>query len=257
MEEWKNPKTIELWIIIIILVVTVLIVSLVKLIYINFNRIVKNKLKESNLKLEYQKKLMSAGIIAQEQERTRIAGDLHDSLIGKLSILRLKYQIDPQNSEIDFLLAESIDEARRISHDLYPPMLEVLNLEALIGDLVDTWKEYFTIHFYKLQQANANLPAEVKLQLVRILQELFLNTYKHASASQIFLYLKVTRNFLTIIFRDNGKGFTIETKFKGIGLKNIELRVTNLNGNYKLKSGKQGVCCILNFEFLKMTIHEP
>src|SRR5688572_19170020 len=104
MEKWLDPKTVAIWILVVLAVIAILAVSFVKLVRINFKRMVENKLKESRMQLEYQKNLLESGIVVQEQERKRIAADLHDSLIGKLTILRLKNQTEYNLEQMDLLL---------------------------------------------------------------------------------------------------------------------------------------------------------
>ena len=78
MEKWLDPKTIALWIIIVLAVISLLAVSFIRLVRINFRRMVEQRLKESRMQLEHQKQLLETSVVAQEQERTRIAADLHD-----------------------------------------------------------------------------------------------------------------------------------------------------------------------------------
>ncbi|HEX8270793.1 MAG TPA: histidine kinase [Flavobacterium sp.] len=245
MEKWLDPQTITIWILIVLAVIMLLAVSFVKLVRINFKRAVENKLKESRMQLDYQKNLLESGILVQEQERTRIAADLHDSLIGKLTVLRLKNQSQYDTAHIDVLLGESIDEARRISHDLSPPMLELIELDELLEDIVSPWKKYLQIHFYKNLQISTSLNQNLKIQIARIAQELIINIHKHSGASTIHVSLKVTGKSLMLIISDNGKGFDVGEAKKGIGLKNIELRMLYLQGSYKIKSGKKGSTAII------------
>src|SRR5690606_28412729 len=146
MEKWLDPKTIALWIIIVLAVISLLAVSFIRLVRINFRRMVEQRLKESRMQLEHQKQLLETSVVAQE--RTRIAADLHDSLIGKLTVLRLKNQTQCDIQDIDLLLGESIAEARRISHDLSPPMLDHATLYELLKNTIAPWKEQFKVHFH-------------------------------------------------------------------------------------------------------------
>lgn len=237
MEKWLDAETIAIWILIVLAVITILAVSFIKLVRINFRRMVENRLKESRMQIEHQKNLLETGIVAQEQERTRIAADLHDSLIGKLTVLRLKNQTNYSANEIDLLLGESIAEARRISHDLSPPMLEFIGIEELIENLLKPWKEKWNIGFYKNINYDKDLPENLKIQILRITQELIINTHKYANAENVFVHLRLSPKWLSLCFIDNGKGFDATGTKKGIGLKNIELRMLYLKGFHKIKSG--------------------
>lgn len=245
MEKWLDPQTIAIWIVVVLAIIMLLAFSFVKLVRLNFKRMVENQLKESRLKLEYQQKLLETGIVAQEQERTRIAADLHDSIIGKLTILRLKNQAGTPTEQIDLLLGESIDEARRISHDLSPPLLEFVSLEALLESILLPWKKYFTIDLYRNTASLEVINEALKIQMARIVQELVINIHKHAEASDIKVQLKITNRYLALIVADNGKGFEPSRERNGIGLKNIELRMLYLKGVHKIKSGKKGSTAII------------
>ena len=207
MEKWLDAETIAIWILIVLAVITLLAVSFVKLVRINFRRMVENRLKESRMEIEHQKKLLETGIIAQEQERTRIAADLHDSLIGKLTVLRLKNQTNYNTNDIDSLLGESIAEARRISHDLSPPMLEFVNIDELIDNILKPWKGKWKISFYKNITYSDDLWEGLKIQIIRIVQEVIINTHKYADAKNVFVHLRISPKWLSIIISDDGKGF--------------------------------------------------
>jgi two-component system NarL family sensor kinase len=245
MEKWLDPKTITLWIIIVLAVITLLAVSFVKLVRINFRRMVENKLKESRMQLEYQRNLLESGLIVQEQERTRIAADLHDSLISKLTVIRLKNQSEYNYEQIDLLLGETLDEARRISHDLSPPMLEFIEAEELLEDIIAPWKKHLNVFFYTNIDTKASLNQNLKIQVARVLQELMVNIHKHSQASNVYIQLKISKSYLMLIITDNGKGFDVNRAKKGIGLKNIELRMLYLRGSHKIKSGKKGSTAII------------
>lgn len=247
MEKWLEAKTIATWIIIAFVAVAILTFSIIKLVYVNFKKQVESQLEASKMQLDYQRKLMETSVIVQERERNRIAADLHDSLIGKLTALRLKNQLQYEARESDSILEESITEARRISHDLSPPMIEFMELEDVVINTIGTWKSHFAISFYKQIRSAVTPSSELKLQITRIIQELLTNTYKHAEAEEVFIGLRVTKNTVYLVIRDNGKGFDMGKGPKGLGLKNIELRVLYLNGIYKVKSGRKGTVSIFVF----------
>lgn len=256
MEKWLDSKTVAIWIIIALLLIILLVTSLIKLVYINFKKTISNQQKESELKLEYKNSLIKTSIIAQEQERNRIAADLHDSIIGKLTVLRLKNQINYDFLEIDSLIEESIKETRRISHDLSPPMVEMKEMKEFIEDIIFHWKEKLNIQFYKNIDSNATVENDLKIQITRIVQELIINIYKHADSSATIVSLKISKTHLTLIIKDNGKGFDMDSKTKGIGLKNIELRVNSFDGHYKIKSNGNGTTSIFVFELSQKTKYE-
>ncbi len=254
MEKWLEPKTIMLWIIIAITVVSILVFSFIRLAYLNFKQMAEAQLEESRLKLEHQKKLLENGILVQEQERTRIAADLHDSLIGKLTSLKLKHQLDYNSDEMDHLLGESIADARRISHDLSPPMLEFISLCELIDGIITPWKKNIAVDFYHDIRTDVALPNSIKIQFTRVLQELITNIYKHAGASVITVHLRQSDRLLCLLVKDDGKGFDPNQNKKGLGLQNIELRMLYLNGKHSIKPLRKGTSALLLLEDYKNLI---
>ena len=251
MEKWLDPQTIAIWIVIVLAIILIFVFSFIKLVRIHFKRIVENKMREAQLKLEHQEKLLETGILAQEQERVRIAADLHDSLIGKLTVLRIKNQSGYPLEQINLLLGESIDEARRISHDLTPPMLEHISLDELLQNVLEGWSKSLNVAFYKNIIQETFIKPDVKIQITRIVQELIINIHKHSGATNVWVNLRITGNTIWMVVRDNGKGFDIATGKKGIGLQNIELRMLYLKGVHKIKSGPKGSTAILAIKHLQ------
>lgn len=249
MEKWLEAKTIATWIIIALSTVIFLIFLIIKLFYFNFKKQIEIRLKESKTQLDYQRKLVETSIMVQENERNRIAADLHDSLIGKINIIRLKNHLEYDIQEINRLLEEAISDARRISHELSPPMLDFSEMDEVIENTISSWKNHLNIIFYKSIVSNYNYSIDVKLQITRIVQELMMNIYKHSEASNVIVSLRITKNKLILIFKDNGKGFEVENASKGLGLRNIEFRVSYIKGFHKFKSGSRGTTSIFLFNY--------
>ena len=236
MEKWQDPKVIAFWIAIIVVFIVTLLFFVVRILHAGYKRMTEANLRETRMKLDHQKKLLETNLIAQEKERMRIAGDLHDSLIGKLVVIKMKSQIGTSAADMDALLEESITEARRISHDLTPPLLEYSRIEELVDDILTPWKEKLTVVF-KADVRNANdLPAPSKIQVLRVLQELLVNINKHAAADTVTVHLRYTPQLFAFIVKDNGKGFDTTQLKKGLGLGNLELRMQYLNAVHKVKS---------------------
>lgn len=246
MEKWNDPKTLAIWIAIVLLLVILLVYSLLKIARINFKKTIENQRRESNLLIKHQEQLMQNSIESQDQERNRIASDLHDSLIGKLTLLRMKTTFDPNISEIESLLDESISEARRISHDLSPPLVNIMEIEELLENLIQNWKKFYNISFYKNITNSKPVSEDLKLQLVRIIQEQIVNSHKHAFANSLLIDIRYTNKYLQILYKDDGKGFDIDEIKNGIGIKNIELRLHKYQASYKLKSNKKGTTFLVS-----------
>ena len=201
-----------------------------------YKRMTEANLRQARQELEHQKKLLETGLLAQEKERTRIAADLHDGLIGKLSVIRMKSQIGQGAVEIEELLGDSIAEARRISHDLMPPMLEFSTVEELIARLIEPWEDKLKIYLYADVRTTVDVSPEFKIQLLRIVQELITNIVKHAQATNVKVHLRHTNTCLSLSIADNGRGFDTALHKAGLGLGSLEMRAQYLNGQYRIKS---------------------
>lgn len=224
-----------------------LLMSLVIVLFFYFSRkkIIKTQLEKAALQIEYQKELLQNTIVTQEEERKRIAQDLHDAISSKLNVVSLNANFltekDIAPSEVH-KIGESIhkvtstvlENSRRIAHDLLPPTLDKFGLQAAVEELceeVDDTKKFeldYTINYQENFIASEN-----ELHLFRILQELFSNTIKHAEASKITVSLNTKENLLSLQYTDNGKGFdTAEARnAKGLGMSGIENRADLMNAN--------------------------
>ena len=238
MEKWQDPETLALWFGIIIFFVLALVVSIILLVRFNYQKIIKRQEEQAAIDLDHQRQLLETSIAAQEKERDRIAADLHDGLIGKLTAMRLKHQIDNNKDELDKMISDSIVVARRITHDLSPPLIEHTPLSELIKDLADPWNNKFELTYKKDIRENFELSPKFKTQLTRIVQEILTNISKHAEATKIEIHLRQTANLLALYIADNGKGIDMDKMKRGLGLKNIESRVQYVRGTYKVRSKK-------------------
>lgn len=195
-----------------------------------------------------QRQMLEAALDAQEEERRRVARDLHDEVGGMLALIRLNIgQVERKCSENEAaaetalrskeLLDEAIQSVRRISHDLLPVVLDKMGLVQAINSLVhsvppDTGLEVKFSHNLE----SFRLEARQELLLFRILQELVNNTLKYAEATQITINLHREDGKLTLCYTDNGKGFNYDATLdagsisSGLGLKNMQSRVNLLNG---------------------------
>ena len=132
MEKWQNSDTLLLWVVIIIGVMILLVGTLISVFYISYRKVLRSKDEEIRIKMDYQRSLLQVSLEAQENERIRIAADLHDNIISTLTVIRLKAAIGSNQQELDHLLGTAIDESRRISHELSPPLYEEKPLENIL-----------------------------------------------------------------------------------------------------------------------------
>lgn len=238
MEKWENSGLVIQWFFGILFFIFLLVFLMVLLVRENFRKIEYAKIEEEKMKLLHQKSLMETNIIVQEKERTRIAADIHDELIGKLAVIQLKNKTGDLENEVNGLLKHAINIARKISHDLSLPMIEYMPLNELIENIIIPWRRHYNVNYIQDIHDDVSLSYNVKAQLTRVVQELLVNINKHSGAGNIFIHLRQTNKRLSLIVADDGTGFDVKANENGLGQKNIEFRIDQINGRYKVRSGK-------------------
>jgi len=230
-----------------------LIVAALFFLVILRHKLLKTRLisQQKILKLEEEKKIMLARnlVEGQEEERKRIAMELHDGLGVILSATRMQFSIINGHASKDpnvvkkamQLLDQATGEVRRISHNMMPGLLTKLGLYEAIEDLFETLNETEGLKAeFTYSEDIPRLPENAEIMMYRIIQEMVNNTIKYANARRIDLSLTVSGAELIIMYRDNGQGFAIGEAFragnKSLGLKSIESRVGFLNGEMSLNS---------------------
>lgn len=232
MEKWQDPQTVALWILIACVVVFALAFLIVRLFQLRYRQAVASELEIAQQEITFREQLLDL----QEKERVRFGADLHDNLIGKLLITQFKLQLSDDKQVVSDLLTDIIADARRISHDLSPPMLDAVSLDQLILNVLSMADSRFTIAFESDLRTEADVPVGWKMHLLRIVQEVITNSMKHSQASGLRLRLRITGKGLALSLSDNGKGFDPALKMEGIGMNTIALRAREIKAVYKFKS---------------------
>lgn len=234
MAQWQDADTLIIWLALGLLVLLVLVGAMLFFTRMYINRRMVDAQKLSNLEVAHQKQLLNDSIRVQEKERERIARDIHDELISKLNIMVLLAENNPNKAAE--VLQTSIKTARRISHDLSPPMLEQHRFVELVESLLEHFKSGFELDYFASDPQGISLSKTTKLQVIRILQEVLNNILVHASAKCIRIGLRIAPRYLAIRIQDDGKGFDSEKVKNGLGLQNIEMRTQLLLGRHRLRS---------------------
>jgi signal transduction histidine kinase len=181
-------------------------------------------------------------LATQEEERQRIAKDLHDS-VGQ-NILFIKNQLLSKEKDDDKLLKSidtAIEEVRNISKDLYPNQLQKYGLASAVDALSEQVKDSTGIFISSdLQGIDEALNKNVQINFYRIIQEFVNNTVKHADATAIRITTEQSAKELKLIVQDNGKGFDVaQLKTKAntsFGMLNMEERIKMLKGKVEIES---------------------
>lgn len=208
------------------------------------------------LKLNQEK--IQAEISTMENERRRIASDLHDELGPLLSAVKLQINsLDYQNEQDRLLIAKSgnhiddiIRKLRDISNNLMPNTLIRKGLIAATEEFIAGINQ-LNSHQLRIQfqhQISQPIPKEKEIHLYRIIQEIIHNALKHASATTLSMKLKNNDQILFLITEDNGIGFDYASRRKdntGLGLHNLGSRTEIMGGelNIQTEPGK-GMRCV-------------
>ena len=203
------------------------------------------------IRLHQQQELFDAVLAAQEDERKRVAENLHNGL-GQL-LYAIKLRLDQLHSptlnvppalatarrEADQLLSEAIQKTRRLSHELVPAILEEFGLAAALQSISRLLSStLLQLHCQVvLDETMPPLSKELQLALYRMAQELAQNIVKHAQgATEATLALETIPGFVLLRAEDNGVGFPEGSVSTGLGLRSIQDRVKLLQGTLDLGS---------------------
>jgi two-component system, NarL family, sensor histidine kinase UhpB len=227
---------------------------------ITARRQAEEALRQSGRQLRF---LSSQLLIIQEKERGRISRELHDEL-GQ-SLIILKFQIQSLLSNLPktqkvlrsngqamlHYLDETIENVRRLSHDLSPLLLEELGLSAAIQHLLENIVTHagIKVSSVRIDEIGQLFSTEEQITIYRILQECLTNIIKHAQATQVSVEIIKWPDYVSFKVVDDGKGFDErqtrkrKAKDKGIGLTAMKERVSLMRGALEIRSQKgQGTC---------------
>ncbi|WP_166387562.1 sensor histidine kinase [Polaribacter sp. 11A2H] len=213
-------------------------------------KIVDKELEKKKLEVTHQKEIIQSIIITQEEERKRIAQDLHDDISSKLNVINLNANLlkDGGLSPEEYLIVnngileatdKTLESARKIAHNLLPPILEEFGFKDAVEELADSFNNSRKINItYNINYLKKHLNPQNELHLFRITQELINNSVRHGKAKNSTINISHKDNNLIFSYTDNGVGFNSDKKEnkKGLGMKNIESRVSLLNGKYSIGS---------------------
>ena len=264
MEAEFFSKENEAGIIVIFSIFLMFFMSIVLLMFFYFSKkkIIQKELEKKDIALNHQKLLLQATLQVQEEERQRIARDLHDDISSKLNIVSLNCHLltmDDLGKEkegetihnIIELSSKALENSRRIAHDLFPPVFDKFGLDAGIEELCSEFNSSNCVAVnYKNEVVFNDEEKNRHLHVFRILQELMNNSLRHGKASSICILFKEEDGKTICQYNDNGKGFNVNdsANMKGIGMKNIESRIIYLNGDLSINSKiNKGTEIVFNF----------
>ncbi|MCM5527227.1 sensor histidine kinase [Parasegetibacter sp. NRK P23] len=205
----------------------------------------------NELQTEKQLAATEAVLKGEEKERTRLAKDLHDGLGGMLSGIKYSFNtmkgnlvMTPENMQafergID-MLDSSINEMRRVAHNLMPEALVKFGLDAALKDFCADINQSGSIalQYQSIGLEQAEVDSNTSIAVYRIVQELVGNVLKHAAATKALVQVVRNNEGISVTVEDDGKGFDtgIIRAARGIGWSNIASRVDYLKGKLDVQS---------------------
>jgi len=212
----------------------------------------------TSLKQQYEMNLLEAGLRGQEDERKRLARDLHDGLGGTLNAVRLCFdhllgRQDAYKEEMDELksmIDHSCKELRLIAHNLRP---DLFLSKGFITVLKNYFRQMETFYGVKIQlnmldEAKSDLPLRMATDCFRSIQELIVNAIKHGQAQRIDISMILEDDMVTVMVEDNGRGVQGDVEPSGIGLASIRERTRLWGGEMVLEQpGERGFSVTLTF----------
>jgi PAS domain S-box-containing protein len=197
--------------------------------------------------VKLQNLIIRAIINTQEQERQRLAKDLHDSLTQQLTAIKMYIStttdLTRNRHQREMLvkskeaLTEVIADMRNICFNLMPKILEEFGLVKAVQEFCNYYLFHKKIHFTIEQTREVpELAPGLKIDLYRVVQEFITNAVKHGKANRIRILFDFNKYLLKLKLIDNGKGFDCDKRRKGMGLQNVQSRVKSHDGKIDIAS---------------------
>lgn len=245
----------------------ILVIGLVVFIILHQRRVSRYQLQLQKLEQEQQKVLINASVRLQEEERQRIAADLHDDAGPLLATARLYLSENLVNQDkatqlqsiyqARQILDDTIQLIRNISHSLMPPTLKNFGLESAINDLTQKISGSGSINASsRFHDYKDRLKPEKELLIFRIVQELVNNILKHSNSSFIHITQNVQQNRFLLRVHHDGRGI-VQTDFEKLNKSNIGLGLKNISSRLRVAHGKIHFEKDVSQTYYKVTIDVP
>ena len=241
-----------------LLVISIILVIASLLLYVVINQRNKNKelkfiqqQQEANEEIYNLMLSQNEGIEeARSIEKKRISEELHDGVLGRLFGARLSLDSLNINNSDEAIETRSQyiaelktieEDIRKVSHELNTDFVSGSGFLDIIKTLVETQAKVYGLDYKLDSQEIINWEAisnKTKIHIYRIIQESLHNIYKHADATAVNISLKLKSNKIYLTLNDNGSGFDVNKAKSGIGLKNMNSRINEINGTINITSKK-------------------
>jgi signal transduction histidine kinase len=221
------------------------------------------------------KKLLRQLVHAQEEERRKIARELHDTLGQQLAALHVSIEIISSKVDSEVSLKDDVERMRQIFNrlnsdvdflawELRPPLLDLLGLDAALESFVKEWSQQFGIAaaYQAVKMEGARFGPEGEINLYRIFQEALQNIHKHAGATHVNVLLERHDGQAVLVIEDNGKGYTAAHEAvgddRGMGLTNMQERAALIGGEVEVETeAGAGTTIFVRVPLTQASLKEP
>jgi two-component system, NarL family, sensor kinase len=225
----------------------VLTIGLILFIIFHQRKVIRYQLRLQHMEHEQQKILLNASIRLQEEERQRLAADLHDDAGPLLATARLYLNENLVNQDkatqlqaifqARQILDDTIQLIRNISHSLMPPTLKNFGLESATNDLFQKISGSGAINASsRFHDYRERLKPEIELIVFRVIQELINNILKHSNSSFIHLTQNVQNGMFVLRMHHDGRGI-VQNDFDKLNKSNVGLGLKNISSRLKVAQG--------------------
>jgi two-component system NarL family sensor kinase len=244
-----------------------LTIGLIVFIIFHQRKVIRYQMQLQRLEQEQQKMLLNASIRLQEEERQRIAADLHDDAGPLLATARLYLNENLVNQDkttqlqsiynAKQIIDDTIQLIRNISHSLMPPTLKNFGLESAVNDLFQKISGSGSMNAScRFHDYRDRLHSDQELIIFRVIQELVNNILKHSNASFIHVTQNLGGTKLYIRMHHDGKGIT-QSDFEKLNKSNVGLGLKNIQSRLKLLHGRIYFEKDMSQTYYKVTIEIP
>jgi PAS domain S-box-containing protein len=204
---------------------------------------------------EERMQLLHRIITTQEEERHRIACELHDGMGQYVAALNLGLKnlsaasnlpasLKPRITKLEDLTKEFSQQIRHAALELRPTVLDDFGLQTALANYVDDWskRNEITVEFHNTVPLDQRLPPHIETALYRLAQEALNNVLKHSRANLVTVILEYSRNSVVMIVEDGGIGFDLDSAFtpsvesRGLGLTIMRERIESVGGKLEIES---------------------
>lgn len=250
MEESYSTDVLAFWMLGALVLFIIFSVTILLFVRIHIQKIRREQERLLAAERQHKMELLSSSVEVQERERDRIAQELHDDVLNRLNIVSLGIHAKMPEKQLQQEVSQCMETTRKMTYDLCPPLIKSTPLPDLLAIFIRSLHPHVQTQVHHDIRENIDFSDMVKLNLLRIIQEIGNNVLRHANASSLHYALRLTQESLSIRIVDDGVGFDAPQQSSGLGLRNIQLRAELLGAHCRFKrNSKSGTSYVLSLNY--------